>query len=140
MEYGPALSRALRTISMDSALYRVMMRRAIRTVAIVPDAEGATGREDRDGSYFLALGRALRDVDFAKIGGLDDARAAEEAEDMLQRARERVKAAAAAAKKDGAVPKVNVAVGSRKKKKKGGLAAPLAERAPAEEPAEVSAR
>ena len=41
---------------------------------------------------------------------------------------------------NGAVPKVNVAVGSRKKKKKGGLAAPLAERAPAEEPAEVSAR
>ena len=138
VEYGPALSRALRTISMDSALYRVMMRRAIRTVAIVPDAEGATGREDRS-SYFLALGRALRDVDFAKIGGLEDARAAEEAEDMLKRARERVRAATAA-KKDGAVPKVNVAVGSRKKKKKGGLAAPLAERAPAEEPAEVSAR
>ena len=45
-----------------------------------------------------------------------------------------------AAKKDGVMPKVNVAVGSRKKKKKGGLAAPLAERAPAEEPAEVSAR
>ena len=123
---------------MDSALYRAMMRRAIRTVAIVPDAEGATGREDRS-SYFLALGRALRDVDFAKIGGLEDARAAEEAEDMLKRARERVRAATAA-KKDGAVPKVNVAVGSRKKKKKGGLAAPLAERAPAEEPAEVSAR
>ena len=126
---------------MDSAMYRAMMRRAIRTVAIVPEgAEGATGREDRDGSYFLALGRALRDVDFAKIGGLDDARAAEEAKDMLQRARERVRAAATAAKKDGAVPNVNVAVGSRKKKKKGGLAAPLAERAPAEVSAEVSAR
>jgi hypothetical protein len=32
----------------------------------------------------------------------------------------------------GNAAKVSVAVGSRKKKKKGGLAAPLAERAPAE--------
>ena len=54
--------------------------------------------------------------------------AAEDADDMLQRARERVRVATA----KGNAAKVSVAVGSRKKKKKGGLAAPLAERAPAE--------
>ena len=146
VEYGPALSRApedhlhgQRPVQGHDAQGDSDRRHRPR-----PDAgcDGCSGREEnRDGSYFLALGRALRDFDYAKIGGFDDARAAEEAEDMLQRARERVRAASAAAKKkDGAVPKVNVAVGSRKKKKKGGLAAPLAERAPAEEPAEVSAR
>ena len=125
--YQAALSKALRTISIgDRGLYLAMTRRAMRTVSI----EHAP--EDRS-SYFLALGRALRDVDFAEIGGLDEippaAEAeAEDAEDMLQRARERVRVATA----KGNAAKVSVAVGSRKKKKKGGLAAPLAERAPAE--------
>ena len=125
--YQAALSKALRTISIgDRGLYLAMTRRAMRTVSI----EHAP--EDRS-SYFLALGRALRDVDFAQIGGLDEippaAEAeAEDAEDMLQRARERVRVATA----KGNAAKVSVAVGSRKKKKKGGLAAPLAERAPAE--------
>ena len=125
--YQAALSKALRTISIgDRGLYLAMTRRAMRTVSI----EHAP--EDRS-SYFLALGRALRDVDFAEIGGLDEippaAEAeAEDAEDMLQRARERVRVTTA----KGNAAKVSVAVGSRKKKKKGGLAAPLAERAPAE--------
>ena len=125
--YQAALSKALRTISIgDRGLYLAMTRRAMRTVSI----EHAP--EDRS-SYFLALGRALRDVDFAEIGGLDEmppaAEAeAEDAEDMLRRARERVRVATA----KGNAAKVSVAVGSRKKKKKGGLAAPLAERAPAE--------
>ena len=125
--YQAALSKALRTISIgDRGLYLAMTRRAMRTVSI----EHAP--EDRS-SYFLALGRALRDVDFAEIGGLDEmppaAEAeAEDADDMLQRARERVRVATA----KGNAAKVSVAVGSRKKKKKGGLAAPLAERAPAE--------
>ena len=125
--YQAVLSKALRTISIsDRGLYLAMTRRAMRTVSI----EHAP--EDRS-SYFLALGRALRDVDFAEIGGLDEippaAEAeAEDAEDMLQRARERVRVATA----KGNAAKVSVAVGSRKKKKKGGLAAPLAERAPAE--------
>ena len=125
--YQAALSKALRTISIgDRGLYLAMTRRAMRTVSI----EHAP--EDRS-SYFLALGRALRDVDFAQIGGLDEippaAEAeAEDAEDMLQRARERVRVTTA----KGNAAKVSVAVGSRKKKKKGGLAAPLAERAPAE--------
>ena len=125
--YQAALSKALRTVSIgDRGLYLAMTRRAMRTVSI----EHAP--EDRS-SYFLALGRALRDVDFAEIGGLDEmppaAEAeAEDADDMLQRARERVRVATA----KGNAAKVSVAVGSRKKKKKGGLAAPLAERAPAE--------
>ena len=125
--YQAALSKALRTVSIgDRGLYLAMTRRAMRTVSI----EHAP--EDRS-SYFLALGRALRDVDFAEIGGLDEmppaAEAeAEDAEDMLRRARERVRVATA----KGNAAKVSVAVGSRKKKKKGGLAAPLAERAPAE--------
>jgi hypothetical protein len=125
--YQAALSKALRTISIgDRGLYLAMTRRAMRTVSI----EHAP--EDRS-SYFLALGRALRDVDFAEIGGLDEmppaAEAeAEDADDMLRRARERVRVATA----KGNAAKVSVAVGSRKKKKKGGLAAPLAERAPAE--------
>ena len=125
--YQTALSKALRTVSIgDRGLYLAMTRRAMRTVSI----EHAP--EDRS-SYFLALGRALRGVDFAEIGGLDEmppaAEAeAEDADDMLQRARERVRVATA----KGNAAKVSVAVGSRKKKKKGGLAAPLAERAPAE--------
>ena len=125
--YQAALSKALRTVSIgDRGLYLAMTRRAMRTASI----EHAP--EDRS-SYFLALGRALRDVDFAEIGGLDEmppaAEAeAEDAEDMLRRARERVRVATA----KGNAAKVSVAVGSRKKKKKGGLAAPLAERAPAE--------
>ena len=125
--YQAALSKALRTVSIgDRGLYLAMTRRAMRTVSI----EHAP--EDRS-SYFLALGRALRDVDFAEIGGLDEmppaAEAeAEDADDMLRRARERVRVATA----KGNAAKVSVAVGSRKKKKKGGLAAPLAERAPAE--------
>ena len=107
---------------MDSALYRVMMRRAIRTVAIVPDARGAT---DGDRSpYFLALAGALRDVDFAKIGGFEDARAAEEAEDMLKRARERVRAATAA-KKDARCPRLTWRWDRGRRKRRGGLAAPL---------------
>jgi hypothetical protein len=117
--YQAALSKALRTISIsDRGLYLAMTRRAMRTVSI----EHAP--EDRS-SYFLALGRALRDVDFAQIGGLDEippaAEAeAEDAEDMLQRARERVRVTTA----KGNAAKVSVAVGSRKKKKKGGWPRP----------------